>query len=323
MDYTYELIIPDKFYKSFVDNVIAWRVDESFKDISLPDMEYSCWNEDATYALIEDVKTNPDDEGYVKSLYNNISFFYNKFTDGYITCQETSTLTGPVDTTVKYVDWDKGIRNMIVVAEVKSFNGDSWYKLLTQASRYCYSIERQETVFITILRGTQIAFFIYQPNFHESLNFFLKAPVYRNLLALVLHNDLIEILAQKNTYYPQMYIYDFASTSAEQIKGIHNIFKFQQQYSEVPCVVYDSTNNVINIVGGKIREGLQESLESRDQCDLKIKPDLDSKIKPDLDLKVKAKSGLWKASIKSKPSVNTSQLGLNLRLKSGFFFKQF
>lgn len=67
-----------------------------------------------------------------------------------------------------------------------------------------------------------------------------------------------------------MYIYDLAAFGAEQMKGgIHHIFKFQQRCSEVPNVVYDSTDNVINIVGGKIREGLLESLESKDPLNLR------------------------------------------------------
>jgi hypothetical protein len=74
--------------------------------------------------------------------------------------------------------------------------------------------------------------------------FFLAKPEdFRNFFWLVLNQDEIQILAQKNSYYPQIYFYDFADFSPENVKSIHYILEFQAQYTTPPSVIYNPLNN--------------------------------------------------------------------------------
>lgn len=238
-----------------MDQVIAWRVPESFTDIDIKSLDNLYLKSEAMRCLLQDAAdpNNSNHEGYAKSLFNHLSGFYHKLEHKFSVNPETRTLTGPVDTTVKYVELSN-VRNLITIGEVKSSGGDSWYQLMTQARRYCYSIYLDKSVFVNLLRGTKISFFIYQPRFHESLYFWIKPDCFKNFLGLVLNKDTIEVLPQKNSYYPQMYLYDLADFSDENIKGIHHIFEFQAQYTTPPTVYYDHVNNKLEIVGGVKRD---------------------------------------------------------------------
>lgn len=43
------------------------------------------------------------------------------------------------------------------------------------------------------------------------------------MLGLFLDNNEIKILPQRNTFYPQLYPYDFNNADPETVKGIHTI----------------------------------------------------------------------------------------------------
>jgi|SRR6266849_273377 len=82
----------------------------------------------------------------------------------------------------------------------------------------------------------------------------MKPEVFRDILGLVLHENEVKILPQKNSYFPQMYIYKLHDFSPENIKGIHTILEFQNRYIEVPNVIYKPITNKIDIVGGIKRD---------------------------------------------------------------------
>lgn len=67
-------------------------------------------------------------------------------------------------------------------------------------------------------------------------------------------------MPQKNTTYPQMYIYDFEDISPENVKGIHYILTFQAEYTSPPSVVLN--NNRLEIVGGSKRTGVSIPMSS-------------------------------------------------------------
>jgi hypothetical protein len=321
-DYAHEIYIIAKFYKEYVDQVSAWRLLESFTNQDYRNISNCYANIEAIKCLIEDVLdlNNQSDEGYTKSLYNNVSQFYHKLEYNYTTKSETATLTGPVDTTTNYVEFHNKVRNLITVAEAKSPTGKLWYELMIQARRYCYSIYLKGPVFVNLIRGTKIAFFIYQNNFHETHFFWAKPEDFRNFLGLVLNKDEIQILAQKNSYYPQIYFYDFADFSPENIKGIHYILEFQAQYTRPPSVIYNTLNNKLEIVGGVKRAIVSRPSASMNQLGLNIK--LENKPFSNFFDKSKFLSDVKKATLESKPYTHTSQLGLNLKLSDEFSMKK-
>lgn len=321
-DYANEIYITAKFYKEYVDQVSAWRVLESFTNQDYLNISNCYANNEAIKCLIEDVLNfnNKNDEGYTKSLYNNVSQFYHKLEYNYITKSETATLTGPVDTTTNYVELHNKVRNLITVAEAKSPTGNSWYELMIQARRYCYSIDLKDSVFVNLIRGTKIAFFIYKNKFHETHFFWVKPDEFRNFLGLALNQDEIQILAQKNSYYPQIYFYDFGDFSPENVKGIHYILEFQAQYTKPPSVVYNPHNNKLEIVGDVKRAIVSRPNASMNQLGLNIK--LENKPFSNFFDKSKILSDVKKATIESKPYTHTSQLGLNLKLSVEFSMKK-
>lgn len=321
-DYAHEIYIIPKFYKEYVDKVSAWRLLESFTNQDYLNISNCYANIETIKCLIEDVLdlNNKSDEGYTKSLYNNVSQFYHKLEYNYTTKSETSTLTGPVDTITNYVELRNKVRNLITVAEAKSPTGKSWYELMIQARRYCYSIYLKGSVFVNLIRGTKIAFFIYQKNFHETHFFWAKPDEFRNFLGLALNQDEIQILAQKNSYYPQVYFYDFADFSPENIKGIHYILEFQAQYTTPPSVIYNPSNNKLEIVGGVKRAIVSRPSASMNQLGLNIK--LENKPFSNFFDKCKILSDVKKATLESKPYTHTSQLGLNLKLSDEFSMKK-
>lgn len=304
-DYAYEVSVSDKFNKKFVDMVSAWRVEESYRNLVEKDIHNLYARSEAILCLIDDVKqeTHKNDEGYTKSLFNTVSQFYHKLDYNYTVNPETRALTGPMDASVKYVKFgDDGynIRNIITIAEVKSPTGDSWYELLRQARRYCYSSYFEKSVFVIIMRGTKIAFFIHQPGFHEKHFYW------------ALNNDEIQILPQKNTTYPQLYFYDFADNSDENVKGIHYIFEFQAQYTKCPIVKYNPNINKMEIIeGSKRNQGIASSLSSRNKAGFNFKVET----KPSSNLDDKGRFTILKdATVVSKPYRSISQTGLNLQL---------
>jgi hypothetical protein len=317
-DYAHEIYIIPKFYKEYVDQVSAWRLLESFTNQDYRNIPNCYANIEGIKCLIEDVLNidNQRDEGFTKSLYNNTSQSYHKLDYNYTTKSETATLTGPVDTTTHYVELVNKVRNLITVAEAKSPEGKLWYELMIQARRYCYSIGLKGSVFVNMIRGTKIAFFIYQSNFHESHFFWAKPEDFRNFMGLVLNEDEIQILAQKNSYYPQIYFYDFADFSPENVKGIHYIIEFQSQYTTPPSVIYNPHNNKLEIVGGVKRAIASIPSASMNQLGLNIK--LENEPFSNLFDKSKSISGVKKATLEYKPYTHTSQLGLNLKIRGKF-----
>ena len=82
--------------------------------------------------------------------------------------------------------------------------------------------------------------FLHQKGFHEKFFFWLKPFDYRGFIGLVLDNDEIKPVPQKNSLCPQMYLYDLAKMdNPENVKGIHCIMKWMSSYSRPPKVCFD------------------------------------------------------------------------------------
>ena len=125
-------------------------------------------------------------------------------------------------------------------------------------------------------RGTEIAFFLNQPGFHTSHNFWAKPKMFNNLLGLVYLNGKVEVLPQGNTYYPQMYIYDFnkfdPKIDGENIKAIHEIWKYIASHARAPSAVFNGDSNKIELIDGPKCCSVLDSLPLGSFGSLKGKP---------------------------------------------------
>lgn len=84
---------------------------------------------------------------------------------------------------------------------------------MEQVQRYAKNNAHMEVVNIMVLKGTRVAFFIYDRDYTSDHGLDLKNDSYQDLIGLHVTREGLSLIPQSNTYHPQLKIYDFSDTA--------------------------------------------------------------------------------------------------------------
>lgn len=132
----------------------------------------------------------------------------------------------------------------LVLCEYKSQKGDSWIKLIGQASKYAENASSERT-FVVMVKGIKIAFFLFKPDWHSSHNYNLKGKEFDGLLGLYADKNGVHIIPQANTLNPQMMMFDLYSKNKVDRYNINAVFSYMACLSGAPDIEdYQDDNGI-------------------------------------------------------------------------------
>lgn len=118
--------------------------------------------------------------------------------------------------------------------EEKAKKGDSWTSLLGQAIKYADFDETRTGLFVIAVKGNEIAFFIFEQDYHSSKGLFLKGKKYDGLLGLYVDKNGVKFLPQFNTYFPQARVYKLYDKNPVYEFSIHTMLRCFSTCREAP-----------------------------------------------------------------------------------------
>ena len=170
----------------------------------------------------------PNVEFEVKALNGPILNHYFKLKYGFLATTEHKSGIGQVDLLVKTIDENNCLENM-VCGELKSLNGDSWTLLMKQASEYAEHDNDITNPGVICVKGLQIAFFMYEQDWHSSKDLKMKGKDFDGLVPIYVNKHGVDVLPQQNTFAPQAMFYNMYSDNPNQNEhtfAIHTLFRF-------------------------------------------------------------------------------------------------
>lgn len=179
-------------------------------------------------------------------------------------------------------------KTCLVITEAKSKNGVGWWDLLTQSTKYSDFEHNTEGSFVIGIKGTYIAFFLYQPDVIYNLHMGLKAPGLEGLVGLFYNHkeSRIEILPLINHVLPQMAVYDCNKKGGGGHRiAITAILRWISLFKSPPEIDIDNVNHLNHkIIMGEIEGDSNKKYDVikenyiREPIPLKIEGSINSKI---------------------------------------------
>lgn len=190
------------------------------------------------------MKSKPNEEFQVKGLMSGILQHYFKLELDHLPVSENrNNYNGIVDHLIKTLDKD-GNMSTLVIVELKSEKGAGWGPLLEQSYEYLDKDNNITNPFFIGVKDDQIAFFIYEPDYHSSRNFGLKGTIFDGFLSLYADAEGVKIVPQENTLVPQVQPYTLFSENPHQKIPQHMIFKYMASCKQTPYEVDDGITNL-------------------------------------------------------------------------------
>ena len=132
---------------------------------------------------------------------------------------------------------------LIIENKADAKSTGSWLDVIQQAQRYAKNNDDFTSVFVMVFRGTKMSCFIYDEDFHSDMNFYLKYPVYQDLIGLQVTRDGIRLVPQCNTFHPQFKIYDTGpNAKPSDILATTVLFKYISNFRIVEGVNCENGN---------------------------------------------------------------------------------
>jgi hypothetical protein len=192
----------------------------------------------ATESLNIDGKVYKAKEFQTSALWNHILSEIFPRNVGYQFSAEHCTGKGRVDAYVKWFGFRKDTPVGLAHIEYKAFLAQKhWYDQLAQVSDYLNSDNTIDGTFAVLIRGPQVAFFMYDSDFHSSNGFGLKGDSFNGMLGLYLDKGGVKILPQYNNFFPQMHVYDASKDKANEF-SITSILRFMSCLKCSPTLVH-------------------------------------------------------------------------------------
>ena len=188
---------------------------------------------------------NPGQEHLIKHFAVAMTGYYFRPENGFLPGSESKSGIGQVDIIIKsdaYVN-ETRLRNM-GCGELKSQEGDSYTSVAVQATRYADNDNDTTKSIVYTIKGTKIAFFIYDELWHSSRGFKLKGIMFDGLLGLYNDREGVKVLPQENTFAPQAMYYNYFSIDnnpvyASDVYSVHLMFKYLSMSHHPPIAEID------------------------------------------------------------------------------------
>ena len=164
---------------------------------------------------LNDLQNNPQNEHKVDAFVATLMPYFFGVDRGYGYNPQSEIIDdeyfgrGRIDFLVDY----QNIPVLMIEDKAISKSSDSWLDLLEQARFYAKNNKEYEVVFVMALKGTRMAFFMYDQDWHSDRGFDLKYEGSQDMLGLEVTPLGIKGVPQFNTYYPQLKIYDASLTA--------------------------------------------------------------------------------------------------------------
>ena len=183
-------------------------------------IDSSYTNNSGIITKYNDLRAFPKYESKVDSLVNTMmphffgtarGFGYNpQVRDSYINVSGW----GKIDFMVDLND----IPILIIENKTDVPSSESWLDLMEQGNRYARNNDHMNVVFLMGFKGTYMACFFYDEDFHSNNGLDLKNPKYQDLIGLQVTGRGVSLIPQCNTYHPQLRIYNTSPLASEHDK---------------------------------------------------------------------------------------------------------
>ena len=102
-----------------------------------------------------------------------------------------------------------------------------------------------EPCYIIIFKGSEVAFFIKDPSYHNKLGFYNKKTEVKDLIGLYVNDKGVQVLPQHNVPYPQIFTYDITKGQSDLI-SVHTILSYMSCNSKVLSALASSKLHTIS-----------------------------------------------------------------------------
>lgn len=147
--------------------------------------------------------------------------------------------------------------NPFVHVEYKSNNGSNSPLMFAQAKKYIYKHTNLavDGLFGIYPKGQAVSFFITNDHGHSDNGYLLKGPMYNGMFGLYvdLQENLIKILPQENTYFPQYIPYDMSDN--EGYLRAECIMTFMSLHESPPSVEFNKETNRFEFIPETVKDG--------------------------------------------------------------------
>lgn len=129
----------------------------------------------------------------------------------------------------------------ISIIEDKTESGDSWLDLMSQSGRYARNNSTMTSTFVLGFKGSKMAAFKYEQDFHTDKRMDLKNEKYQDLIGLEVTSKGIRLIPQSNTYYPQVKLYETSpsakNASESDLLATSTILTYLSLFNEVTSII--------------------------------------------------------------------------------------